>query len=383
MSDQDLSVIAKYFVNLYYNVFYEEAVARRDNKSFPSITEAYKTIALMFPKSVKDDSFYVKILDNLHKFFITQRSFVTFRDFVIKVSNYFVPQDYRDRIHHEKRIGVIHVVLSNISDEFARTVLTSHLSPVIDYHSNKEENCQNMYNDVIHLIEVEQNKMYHRFILPKTRDSTVIESKVLENRLMALQEQYDTFKSRVSGELKKISAVRQRFMNDIKGLRQVILQQRSQISELKDELKRAHDSLAKSHSDKQSDNSHCDTSQSDTSHGDKTLPSDEVSLKDVEKAFALVPQSIDVPPKNRVVEDDLKLDLDEEPEKEDAKIDEKPKEQNINLDEKSEKEDIKSNEQSIPSVPKDGSETSTQTFKIKVIDDEQPKKKRSGHKKDK
>lgn len=283
--NKDLHLIGSYFVDVYYNVLYAEAQIKKGNKEFPNVTEAYKVMAVTFPRGVEEKAFFKNILNEIYKYYTKFASFISFREFVARICNCFTPSDYQAGISYDKQIGVIHLVLSNACEAFAKVILENYLIAIIDDHKNKDT-VQAMIMEMEKLLNMERDKMYQRYVFKeKNPVDKALTTQVLEQRLKDTQNAFDKHKEDVLGIMKKYRQLREKMSETIKRLEKMLTESNGKVAELLAKNKQLQHDLEESKLHEHSPLSDIDSSDQENSQSSTPIHVETGKANEAEKAF--------------------------------------------------------------------------------------------------
>lgn len=182
-------IVGAYFVDIYYNHLYQEAIKFKNEGKIGSITEGYKHATFAFLSALDNKSkatyradSYNKLLMGINEYFMVWTSFtsITLGECLDKIVQEFVPIDYYPSLDKDQKRNILRTVLINIVREFTKIVITEWLSAIIDNHEEMA-NIDALKEQIVGLFIIEREKMFHMFLDSQTgKQSEKVDKKYAE-----------------------------------------------------------------------------------------------------------------------------------------------------------------------------------------------------------
>jgi len=164
------SFLSAYFIDLFYNHFYAQAIRFHRNKQVSTITDGYKASLDAFLQNINksDKDLYRDLVHGIHQTFIDYGfKGLTYENCIDRIVKEFVPQDYWKIISFDDKSKILGIIITNSTKSMIHKIITSHLSDVIDNH-NEVENSNIWQDEYIHILIMEREKLYQQIINAKT-----------------------------------------------------------------------------------------------------------------------------------------------------------------------------------------------------------------------
>lgn len=230
-------VIGSYFVDIYYNHLYLEAKKLKNERSVNNITDGYKHGLNAYLQGIDNPKLYKKTLIDLHKFFIASGfSSISFSEYLERMTQEFIPQDYYESVSNPQKISILKLVLCQSNKIFIEKIVRNYMKMIIDEHM-EADNVRVLQDEFIDILLLQREGMYDRFISSKTKNNGISPNirliEKMQNEIKSLyKEKYDLKKLNVS--LKKI------IINKDEELKKLIKENdilRNNVIEVENELK--------------------------------------------------------------------------------------------------------------------------------------------------
>ena len=166
-------LLASYFVDVYYNHLYAEAIKMMNDSSNPisSITEGYRHCVLAFITAIDNTTSYYKakhysnMLKEINEYFTKWTSFSTLSlsECINRIVKEFVPSDYFTSLNKDQKRNLLRRVLVNSIREFSKLVVQEYITNIIDNHNDKD-NIVILKERLIELFILEREAIFTRFI---------------------------------------------------------------------------------------------------------------------------------------------------------------------------------------------------------------------------
>lgn len=230
-------VIGSYFVDIYYNHLYLEAKKLKNERNVNNITDGYKHGLNAYLQGIDNPKLYKKTLIDLHKFFIASGfSSISFSEYLERMTQEFIPQDYYESVSNPQKISILKLVLCQSNKIFIEKIVRNYMKMIIDEHM-EADNVRVLQDEFIDILLLQREGMYDRFISSKTKNNGISPNirliEKMQNEIKSLyKEKYDLKKLNVS--LKKI------IINKDEELKKLIKENdilRNNVIEVENELK--------------------------------------------------------------------------------------------------------------------------------------------------
>ena len=166
------SFISAYFIDLYYNHLYTQAIRFHRNQQVATITDGYKASLDAYLQSINnyDKELYSDLVHGIHNSFM-EYGFrgITYQACIDKIVKEFVPQDYWKIISFDDKSKILGTIITNSSRAMVHKIISSHLSDIIDNHGDAD-NANILQDELIEILIMEREKLYHEFINAKTNN---------------------------------------------------------------------------------------------------------------------------------------------------------------------------------------------------------------------
>lgn len=239
MAISKFEIIGAYFVNLFYNEFYKQAVNIKlsgdaTGGTQDSTTDIYKSILTAYTDFVNKPEFFKQTVRGVHTYCIstTNNSTMDHRECVEWLVSEFVPEKIWASLREKQKNKLFHEIIGGCVCLFIRKIISQHLVMIIDNHA-QENNIMIMQNVFLDIICIEKEKVYAKFLSPKVSGSVpmvVYKTKIseLDAKTKRLDELTNTmtalkqFAEKASKELKKTMIENKRLQDENKKLKQYV-----------------------------------------------------------------------------------------------------------------------------------------------------------------
>lgn len=180
-------VISAYFVDIYYNHLYTEAIKFKNSAKVKSITDGYRHAVFAFLSAIDSKSstynpkHYKHILISINNYFTTYTSFstLTLSDCIDKITKEFIPVDYHNTLSKDHKRHLLRQTIVNVIRAFTKIVVTQFLTPIIDNHSDVS-NIDAMKDSMVNLLLLERESLYNKFVNVQIGNESVDKSIALK-----------------------------------------------------------------------------------------------------------------------------------------------------------------------------------------------------------
>lgn len=182
------SFISAYFIDLFYNHLYTQAIRFHRNQQVATVTDGYKASLDAYLQNINnyDKELYSDLVHGIHKSFIDYGfRGISYQACIDKIVKEFIPQDYWKIISFDDKSKILGTIITNSSRAMVYKIISSHLSDIIDNHGDAE-NANILQDEYIEILIMEREKLYHEFINAKTNNGsdnsmfTAMEKEILE-----------------------------------------------------------------------------------------------------------------------------------------------------------------------------------------------------------
>ncbi len=233
-------VIGSYFVDIYYNHLYIEAKKLRSDNSVNNVTEGYKHGLNAYLQGIDNPKLYKKTLVGLHEFFIASGfSSISFSEYLERMTQEFIPQDYYDSVSNPQKISILKLVLCQSNKIFIEKIVRNYMRMIIDKHM-EVDNVRVLQDEFVDILILQRESMYNRFISTRTKNNGISMDMGLIEKMQReiknlYKEKYDLKKLNTS--LKKIvinkDEMLKKFVKENDELRNSVLELENELDGLK------------------------------------------------------------------------------------------------------------------------------------------------------
>lgn len=194
-------IVGAYFVDVYYNHLYTEAIKFKTEGKVASVTEGYRHSTFAFltaldnkAKGYKSEH-YNKLIQGINEYFIfwTTYSTLTLSECIDKIVREFIPADYFASLNKEQKRNILRSVLIDSIREFTKIVIGEFLVAIIDNHS-ESANVEALKEKIVDTFIMQRETMFHKFLNCRTGgrfdekvDKTFVDK--LRNEVIRLNQQ--------------------------------------------------------------------------------------------------------------------------------------------------------------------------------------------------
>lgn len=164
-------IVGAYFVDVYYNHLYTEAIKFKTDGKAASKTEGYRHATFAFLSALDNKAKgyrpenYNKLLQGIYEYFVfwTQFSSMTVSECIDKIVREFVPADYFASLAKEQKRNILRQILIESIREFTKIVIGEFLGAIIDNH-DETANVEALKEKMVDVFIVQRETMFHKFI---------------------------------------------------------------------------------------------------------------------------------------------------------------------------------------------------------------------------
>ena len=235
-------IVGAYFVDVYYNHLYTEAIKFKTNGNVVSVTEGYRhaTFAFLSALDIKAKGYkkehYNKLLQGINEYFVywTTYSSLTLSDCIDKIVKEFVPADYFQSLTKEQKRNILRSILIDSIRDFTKVVIGEYLGAIIDNH-DESANVEALKEKIVDIFIMRRETMFHKFLDCRAGGSP--NNETIDKK----------FVEKLRGECVKLGTVNEELFNQNKELTNQLNMVNGNASEIIQrfkKLKMRHDSLA-------------------------------------------------------------------------------------------------------------------------------------------
>ncbi len=205
-------IVGAYFIDVYYNHLYTEAIKFRTDGKVASVTEGYRHATFAFLSAIDNKSkaykaeHYNKLLQGINEYFITWTNFssLTLSECIDKIVREFVPADYFASLNKEQKRNILRSVLIDSIREFTKIVVGEFLGAIIDNHE-EAANIEALKEKMVDVFIMRRETIFHKFI--DCRSGGQIDEKVDKR-----------FADKLRNEVIRLNGINEGLVNTNKGL---------------------------------------------------------------------------------------------------------------------------------------------------------------------
>lgn len=164
-------IVGAYFVDIYYNHLYTEAIKFKTDGRVASVTEGYRHATFAFLTALDNKAkgykpeHYNKLIQGINEYFLfwTVYSSLTLSECINKIVREFVPADYFASLDKEQKRNILRSVLIESIREFTRIVIGEFLGAIIDNH-DEPANVEALKEKIVDTFIMQREAMFHKFL---------------------------------------------------------------------------------------------------------------------------------------------------------------------------------------------------------------------------
>ncbi len=235
-------IVGAYFVDVYYNHLYTEAIKFKTDGKVVSVTEGYRHATFAFLSALDNKAkgyraeHYNKLLQGINEYFIfwTTYSGLTLSDCIDKIVKEFVPADYFQSLTKEQKRNILRTILIDSIRDFTKIVIGEFLGAIIDNH-DETANVEALKEKIVDIFIMRRETMFHKFLDCRSGGKPTgetVDKKFLE---------------KLRSDYMKSCALNEELLNQNKELTsnlEVVKQNAAELVQRFKKLKMKHDSLA-------------------------------------------------------------------------------------------------------------------------------------------
>ena len=164
-------IVGAYFVDVYYNHLYTEAIKFKTDGKVASVTEGYRHATFAFLTALDNKAkgykpeHYNKLIQGINEYFVfwTTYSSLTLSECIDKIVREFVPADYFASLNKEQKRNILRSVLIESIREFTKIVIGEFLGAIIDNH-DEPANVEALKEKMVDTFIMQRETMFHKFL---------------------------------------------------------------------------------------------------------------------------------------------------------------------------------------------------------------------------
>jgi hypothetical protein len=208
------SFMSAYFVDLYYNHLYTQAIRFHRNKQVATVTDGYKASLDAFLQSINgfDKELYSELVHGIHQTFM-EYGFrgMSYQQCIDKIVKEFIPQDYWKIISFDDKSKILGTIITNSNRAMVHKIISTHLSEIIDNHAD-QDNANILQDAYIDILIMEREKLYHEFINAKTKggEGSLVQS--MEREIILLSKQKNELRQQLHDSKKEVLTLQKKLL---------------------------------------------------------------------------------------------------------------------------------------------------------------------------
>jgi hypothetical protein len=207
--------LSAYFIDIYYNHLYSEAITLYSKKDVPSITIGYKCTLDAFLKGIDSPEVFKSCIQGIHESFLKYGfPSLSFSHCINKIVNEFIPKDYFNIMSFDDKTQILRKILIDSNKKLILEIVkppSNLLKDIIDNHNDNDNIniLQDIYIDILIML---REQLYQQFVeenIGSSRDNDMViamqkEIKLLYNEKNDLDKQILSLKQDILNHKKLI-----------------------------------------------------------------------------------------------------------------------------------------------------------------------------------
>jgi hypothetical protein len=186
---ETFEIISAYFVDIFYNHLYLEAVKKKSTNQQSSITDGYKYALHAYLESLKNPKLYRKLIQGIHHYFIAIGfAGISYSNCIKRISCEFIPCNYQEKLTFADQSDVMRRVICQSNKKFISIIVQNHIPKIIDFHTDRD-NVRILQDELIDCFILERESLFHRFIDGGNLQQGNINDNIDKKLQMRLQEE--------------------------------------------------------------------------------------------------------------------------------------------------------------------------------------------------
>lgn len=167
--------LSAYFIDMYYNHLYSEAITLHTKKAVSSITSGYKCTLDAFIKGLNSLELYKNCIQGIHQSFL-QHGYpsLSFTHCIDKIVNEFIPQDYFKIMSFDDKSQFLRKIICDSNKKMILHIVkppSTLLKDIIDNHADVE-NINILQDQYIDILVMLREQFYQQFVEINTGTAT-------------------------------------------------------------------------------------------------------------------------------------------------------------------------------------------------------------------
>jgi len=169
-------IVGSFFVNLFYNEFYKKSNNLKQQKLDKSTTEIYVELLSSYSDFTEREEFFKQAVNGIHAYVISNTNQIDMThkeciDFIVKE---FIPENIFNNLRENQKAKIFHDSIKNSVKLFISKIVSRYIKLIID-NRNSPESSTILQNEFLDIICTEKDKIYGKFIAPKSSSSIPVE----------------------------------------------------------------------------------------------------------------------------------------------------------------------------------------------------------------
>lgn len=159
-----LDIAGSCFVDIIYNHLYDRAISIHE-KTSKGLTGCYRQTIKDYVDESNTPKFYSVLLNSIHHYtrMTTIYDNLSYSDCISLYACLFVPHMYINSMTLEQKVNIVSMIFGNVINEFVDEILKSHISIIIDDHSDPI-NIEILQDSILKILLSERDISYDKFI---------------------------------------------------------------------------------------------------------------------------------------------------------------------------------------------------------------------------
>jgi len=236
--------LSMFFIDLFYNDLYDQAVRYHRQKRVSTITDGYKCVLDAFLQNINkhDSDLYKNLVSGIYQTYLNHGfTGLSYNNCIDKVVKEFIPQDYWQISSFEDKSRVLGTVITNSTKKMIYKIVSNYLHDVIDNHDDRE-NTDLWQDEFVDILIMEREELYQSIIDAKINggnDEHVL-TNAMKKEIKLLYEEKTKLQSNIVELKKKNLDLKKIILRKHKGLQSLSIKYDKLQSEY-DKLQSEHD----------------------------------------------------------------------------------------------------------------------------------------------
>ena len=169
-------IVGSFFVNLFYNEFYKKSNNIKQQRLDKSTTDIYVELLSSYSDFTEREEFFKQAVNGIHAYVISNTNQIDMThkeciDFIVKE---FIPENIFNNLRENQKAKIFHDSIKTTVKLFISKIVSRYIKLVID-NRNSPESSTILQNEFLDIICIEKDKIYGKFIAPKSSNNIPIE----------------------------------------------------------------------------------------------------------------------------------------------------------------------------------------------------------------